>query len=328
FLETAGFLGNRGIELRQIRVGQRLQRRRERDRGEQRAEQQRARRQKGWYGAAKRHHHRGIRAGVGASGTRSLPAAEGRHTDRPLRVKFPAEAAAAVAGGFSPKPACGPHERCCAIRLPLTPALSPVCTGEMVDTCSGTWWTLSGQLSAAEGSVVKQVQLCNAHGGPVDVQIAFVGELPHDHWLTDEGFAHTVGVALPMDSATVLHPTYPMEGLVLGLSRMLAVLAGAGAVVLCRYVQGQGVVRAFAVVDAAPAIESLLGRVKVLEVASLQHLGLEAAVEALILALGLRMVGARMAYADALLHQPHVQSGIGGAGVAPGRAVVHGHARG
>src|SRR5207237_4730714 len=82
-------------------------------------------------------------------------------------------------------------------------------------------------------------------------------------------------------------------------------------------------VRPLRVVDVAPAVESALGGSEIGEGQAGQHLGLEAAVEALVLAHGLRMIGSRMADADAKLDQPDPERSERAArSVAPGRTIV------
>ena len=84
--------------------------------------------------------------------------------------------------------------------------------------------------------------------------------------------------------------------------------------------------RALVVVDVAPARECALALAEIGEAAPGQDLGRQCAVEALVLALGLGMVGAAVGDADAEPHQPHGEHGVGlAAGVAPRRAVVHQH---
>ena len=87
--------------------------------------------------------------------------------------------------------------------------------------------------------------------------------------------------------------------------------------------------RPLGVVDDAPALEGALGSGEIGKGRTGQHLGLEGAVEAFVLALGLRMIGPRVADADALLDQPDAERGERAArSVAPGRAVVGDHRSG
>jgi hypothetical protein len=70
-------------------------------------------------------------------------------------------------------------------------------------------------------------------------------------------------------------------------------------------------VRLLGVVDVAPAVEGALGSGEIGEGRSGQYLGLEAAMEAFVLAHGLWMIGPRMADLDAMLDQPD-PSGVNG----------------
>ena len=70
---------------------------------------------------------------------------------------------------------------------------------------------------------------------------------------------------------------------------------------------GQGLVRAAGVVDLAPGVKGALGLSQIGQPVGGQHLGLEGAVEALVLALGLRMIGSSVDHADAQIEQPDGQ---------------------
>ena len=79
--------------------------------------------------------------------------------------------------------------------------------------------------------------------------------------------------------------------------------------------------RALVVVAMSPVIKKLLGVLQVAEGVHRKHFCLEAAVEALVFAVGLRVVGAAEAQADAQAYQPDCQLRQA-APSAPGRAVV------
>jgi uracil-DNA glycosylase len=66
-------------------------------------------------------------------------------------------------------------------------------------------------------------------------------------------------------------------------------------------------VRALGVVDLAPGVEGRLCRGQIGQGVDVQDFGLEGAMEALVLALGLGMVGPAMDHADAQVHQPQAQ---------------------
>ena len=66
---------------------------------------------------------------------------------------------------------------------------------------------------------------------------------------------------------------------------------GTGPVAIGRYRQTQGVVRTIVVIAIQPGIECPLGLVEIAEGAVVEQLGLERSVEALVLAVALRMIG-------------------------------------
>ena len=106
-----------------------------------------------------------------------------------------------------------------------------------------------------------------------------------------------------------------------------AILALRDTVAIERHGAGERVVRALGIVDMAPAVEGLLGLGEIGEGWSLQRLGLERAVEALLLAERLRVVGPGVADGDVGLDQPDgEQREVVAAAIAPGRAVVGGDA--
>jgi hypothetical protein len=75
-----------------------------------------------------------------------------------------------------------------------------------------------------------------------------------------------------------------------------------------------------------PPLEGALAFVEIREMASVQHLSLEGAMEALVLALGHRMIGPPMSDPHAEPHQPHRKRGVGAAArIAPGRPIFHQH---
>src|SRR2546430_7999163 len=84
--------------------------------------------------------------------------------------------------------------------------------------------------------------------------------------------------------------------------------------------------RALAIIDRPPAVEGLLALDEIGEAFAIEDLGLERAVEALVLALGLRMIGPAMTDPDSQAHQPYGEHRMAfAAAIAPRRAVVHEH---
>src|SRR5215204_5446188 len=76
-----------------------------------------------------------------------------------------------------------------------------------------------------------------------------------------------------------------LEGLDPGAER-----ARAGTIAIGRHCKVQGVVRAMMVVAVPPGVEGALGHGEIGEGAAIEQLGLERAVEALVLAMALRMI--------------------------------------
>ena len=80
------------------------------------------------------------------------------------------------------------------------------------------------------------------------------------------------------------------------------------------------------VIARTPFVESLLALGEIAEAVPVHHFGLKTPVEALVLALGLRVSRTAMQNPDAEPHQPDAELGIGiTAGVTPGRTIVHQH---
>src|SRR5581483_917829 len=119
-----------------------------------------------------------------------------------------------------------------------------------------------------------------------------------------EGFGYAEGVALVMEQAAVLDPAQAGAG-------------WAGLVAAGRDGEGQGLVGAVGVVGLPPAIECGLAGRQIGEGAlRVEQLGLEGAVEALLLALGLRVVGPPVGPGHPQAPQPDPQWRIGMAAIA------------
>ncbi|MNW65400.1 hypothetical protein D3C74_437810 [compost metagenome] len=84
--------------------------------------------------------------------------------------------------------------------------------------------------------------------------------------------------------------------------------------------------RALLVVNLTPDIKRPLRIVQIDEELALQDFPFQAAVEALQLSLGLRVIRSGVADLDALAHQPDLQCGINTCLITPWRTVVHRHA--
>src|SRR3954466_3009084 len=85
--------------------------------------------------------------------------------------------------------------------------------------------------------------------------------------------------------------------------------ARAGAVAIGWHRKVQGIVRAMMVVAVPPGIEGTLGHREIGEGAAVEQLGLERAVEALVLAMALRMIRRAVQRRHAMLDQPYAEPG-------------------
>src|ERR1700674_289130 len=84
--------------------------------------------------------------------------------------------------------------------------------------------------------------------------------------------------------------------------------------------------RPLVIVDLPPAVERALTRGQIREGGAVQDLGLERAMKAFVLALGLRMVGPAVRHAHAQAHKPYRKRRERAAtGITPGSAIVHEH---
>src|SRR5581483_3044808 len=132
-----------------------------------------------------------------------------------------------------------------------------------------------------------------------------------------EGFGYAEGVALVMEQAAVLDPAQAGAGWVGDRGQGVREAARAGLVAAGRDGEGQGLVGAVGVVGLPPAIECGLAGRQIGEGAlRVEQLGLEGAVEALLLALGLRVVGPPVGPGHPQAPQPDPQWRIGMAAIA------------
>src|SRR5690242_2705877 len=96
---------------------------------------------------------------------------------------------------------------------------------------------------------------------------------------------------------------------VFGLRQPIRHGAEARTITAGRHLLAERFVGTVEIVDAAPAIESALGGGEIAEALEGEHLGFERAVEALVLAPALRMIGPAVDHTDAELEQPHAELG-------------------
>src|SRR6185437_11481076 len=100
----------------------------------------------------------------------------------------------------------------------------------------------------------------------------------------------------------------------------------AGSIAIGRHGQVQRIVWPMMIVVVSPSVEGLLGLVEMIEGAARQQLGVERTVEALVLAVVLRMERRAVPWRHAMLDQPYAQPGEPLlAAVAPRAAIVGQH---
>src|SRR5262245_56166319 len=169
-----------------------------------------------------------------------------------------------------------------------------------------------------------QVDGCDLVGAEEDAVLAIGGEWTDSDALAAEGARNVPQPSLEAD--VVLGGADGADNLaVVVFDRRQAVGHGARArpIAACRDLLAESLVRPVVVVDHAPAMERAPHIDEIAEPLQGQHLGLQGAMEALVLAAALWMIGPAMQHSDAELEQPHTKAGpVLARGVAPGGAVV------
>jgi len=155
-----------------------------------------------------------------------------------------------------------------------------------------------------------------------DLVEAVGGGRAHGHGLSGEAMAEIVGAVAPGDFAFAFDEADDVVGTVLDRREDLGPGARAGRVAGGGRGHVEGVVWTLLVVDRPPLIEDLLAVGQITQIVAAQDLGLERAMKALFLALGLGMIGSAVEDADAQPDQPDGQRGPLAAATAPGRGVV------
>src|ERR1700730_2693552 len=146
--------------------------------------------------------------------------------------------------------------------------------------------------------------------------------LPQPHWLSGEDLAHPVAMSVQRHGS-VAHSPYQEVWSILQRRQGFWIGPLAWLIAADRRLEVAGLVWTFEVVDRAPAVEGSLGMAGVGVPGAVEQLGLERAVEALLLALGLRVVGSPVTDADTQLQQPEAKPRPRAtARIAPGTAVV------
>src|SRR5216684_8195240 len=145
---------------------------------------------------------------------------------------------------------------------------------------------------------------CNPLGSEDDVEDAILCGWSERHSLSTERLGDLEGAAEEADVTALLDTAYDVARGIFEGSDRLDIVARARLIAAGRDGKLERLVRPLRVVDVAPAVEGAFGGDEIGEGRAGQHLGLEAAVEAFVLAHGLWMIGPRMADLDAMLDQP------------------------
>ena len=134
---------------------------------------------------------------------------------------------------------------------------------------------------AVEGA---EVDGCNPLGSENDVEDAIVWGWSERDGLAAEGLWDFDIAAKEADVTALLDTAHDVAGSVFEGCDGLDIVARAGLIAAGRHGKLEGFVRPLRVVDGAPAIEGALGSGQIGEGWTGQHLGLEAAMEAFVLA--------------------------------------------
>src|SRR5581483_3501471 len=201
---------------------------------------------------------------------------------------------------------------------PLTPTLS---------RCSdrGHGGRVFGDIVDTFGPLVEgpDVDGCNHLGSEDDVKDAILDCWPERDGLATEGLGKFDGATEEADVTALLDAAHDVARSIFEGRDGLDVAARARLIAACGDSEFERLVRSLRIVDIAPALESARGGGNIGEGWNGQQFGLEAAVEALVLAHGLRMIGPRMADPDALLDQPNAKRSERAArAIAPRRTIV------
>ena len=216
--------------------------------------------------------------------------------------------------------------------------------GDMGDTSSGVqlhdfnicWCCCSCGFLWATRSVVHksadsphrafEIDASEAVDSKVHGEDAILSSRPQRNGLAAEGQADTPWPVLEAGFATHIDPTDMIAWAVLDGRQLFGVRAWAHAIAIGWHRQADGFMGPLSVVDRPPAIEGMLALGEISKTLAGEHFGLERAVKALILALGLRMIGPAMADLDPQPHEPDGEAGMYIAvAVSPWRAIVHEH---
>src|SRR5262249_46082924 len=127
---------------------------------------------------------------------------------------------------------------------------------------------------------------------------------PEGEAMASEGLAEPDLMSVKADEAAMLDLADDLTVVIFRRLQRLGKGSRAHAISVGRYSEINRLVRPEGVVDGPPAVEPALAVAQIAKAAAGQDLSLEGAMEALILALGLGMIGPPMGHADAQLQQP------------------------
>src|SRR5438874_6650594 len=163
-------------------------------------------------------------------------------------------------------------------------------------------------------------------GAVVHREDAVLESWPERDELAAESFSDAPDPVLEADPAADIDLADNVAWSVFDRRQCFAIGSGTHTIAIGRHREAKRLMRALAIVDRPPAVEGLLALDEISEAFAVEHLGFERAMEALVLALGLRMIGPAMADPDPQAHEPHSEFRIAlAARIAPRRAVVHQH---
>lgn len=152
---------------------------------------------------------------------------------------------------------------------------------------------------------IGQVDGCDLVGGEEDAVLAVRGARPDGDALAAEGLWNRPQPSLEAD--VVLggrDRAHDLMLIIFDLGKTIRHRAVARPIAACRCLLAERLVRPFEIINPAPLIEGALDVDEPAERAQREHLGLEGAVEALVLAAALRMIRPAVDELDAELEQP------------------------
>src|SRR5436305_8464678 len=141
-------------------------------------------------------------------------------------------------------------------------------------------------------------------GAVVHREDAVLESWPERDELAAESFSDAPDPVLEADPAADIDLADNVAWSVFDRRQCFAIGSGTHTIAIGRHREAKRLMRALAIVDRPPAVEGLLALDEIGEAFAVEHLGFKRAGEALVLPLGLRMIGLPMADPDP---QPHDQ---------------------